>query len=105
MAVIHISEADAASDHARAAYGEVDIGLSVVSVVELTHGIYRARTEADQERRLDFFGGLGDDRCRGLETDLGVGSVAEWLVGRCSAATERDGGFAGQIYKCTVGIH
>jgi hypothetical protein len=46
----------------------------------------------------DFFGGFRDDRCRGLETDLGMGSVAEWLVGRCSAATERDGGFTGKIY-------
>ncbi len=31
--------------HAKAARGEVDIGLSAVSVVELTHGIYRAKTE------------------------------------------------------------
>jgi hypothetical protein len=45
----------------------------------------------------DFFGGLGDDRRGGLKTDLGMGSVAEWLVDRCSAATERDGGLAGKI--------
>jgi tRNA(fMet)-specific endonuclease VapC len=34
----------------------VDIGLSAVSVVELTHGIYRARSEANREGRLDYIG-------------------------------------------------
>jgi tRNA(fMet)-specific endonuclease VapC len=37
-----------------AQYGETDIALSAVSVVELTHGIYRARTDADRERRRVF---------------------------------------------------
>ena len=36
---------------ARAQHGETDVGLSAVSAVELTHGIYRARSEADSERR------------------------------------------------------
>jgi tRNA(fMet)-specific endonuclease VapC len=35
-------------------HGEIDIALSAVSVVELTHGIYRAKTEADRERRRVF---------------------------------------------------
>jgi tRNA(fMet)-specific endonuclease VapC len=39
---------------AYAVHGEVDIGLSAVSVVELTHGIYRARSEADKDRREIF---------------------------------------------------
>jgi tRNA(fMet)-specific endonuclease VapC len=39
---------------AKAAHGEVDIALSTVSVVELTHGIYRARTDAARERRRVF---------------------------------------------------
>jgi tRNA(fMet)-specific endonuclease VapC len=39
---------------AQSVHGEIDIGLSAVSVVELTHGIYRARTEADRERRRVF---------------------------------------------------
>jgi len=39
---------------ARAVYGEIDVALSAVSVVELTHGIYRARTDADRERRRVF---------------------------------------------------
>ncbi|MEO8726419.1 MAG: PIN domain-containing protein [Acidobacteriaceae bacterium] len=40
--------------HARSIHGEVDIALSVVSAVELTHGIYRARTDADREWRRLF---------------------------------------------------
>ena len=39
---------------ARASQGEVDIALSAVSVVELTHGMYRAKTEAQRERRRIF---------------------------------------------------
>jgi tRNA(fMet)-specific endonuclease VapC len=35
-------------------YGETEIALSAVSVVELTHGIYRAKTDADRERRRLF---------------------------------------------------
>lgn len=38
----------------RAAHGDVESALSVVSVVELTHGIYRARTDADRLRRKAF---------------------------------------------------
>jgi tRNA(fMet)-specific endonuclease VapC len=34
--------------------GEQDAALSVVTLVELTHGIYRARTDADRERRRAF---------------------------------------------------
>jgi predicted nucleic acid-binding protein len=32
----------------RAAHGEVDCALSVVTIVELTHGIYRAKSDADR---------------------------------------------------------
>lgn len=39
---------------ARSVLGETHIALSVVSAVELTHGIYRARTDADRERRRVF---------------------------------------------------
>jgi tRNA(fMet)-specific endonuclease VapC len=38
----------------QAAHGEVDSALSVVTIVELTHGIYRAKNEADRERRRAF---------------------------------------------------
>jgi predicted nucleic acid-binding protein len=43
--------------HARAALGEFDLALSAISAVELTHGIYRARTPADRERRRLFIEG------------------------------------------------
>jgi predicted nucleic acid-binding protein len=38
----------------RAAYGEIDIGLSVVTVAELVHGAYRAKTDAGRQQRLAF---------------------------------------------------
>ena len=38
----------------QAAHGEVDCALSVVTIVEVTHGIYRAKTDADRERRRAF---------------------------------------------------
>lgn len=37
--------------HFKTAYGEIEIGLSVVTVVELTHGIQRAGNEERQQRR------------------------------------------------------
>ena len=46
---------------ARNTHGEIDIALSAVSVVELTHGIYRARTEADRVRRKTFAEGVFND--------------------------------------------
>ncbi|HEX9198706.1 MAG TPA: PIN domain-containing protein [Acidobacteriaceae bacterium] len=39
---------------ARNIHGEVDIAISTVSVVEMAHGIYRARTQADKDRRRIF---------------------------------------------------
>ena len=38
----------------RAAQGEVDIGLSVVTIAELLHGAYRAGSEARRRQRLEF---------------------------------------------------
>lgn len=35
-------------------YGEIEIGLSVVTVVELTHGIQRAKLEERRQRRQAF---------------------------------------------------
>jgi tRNA(fMet)-specific endonuclease VapC len=46
---------------ARLVHGEVEIAISAVSVVELTHGIYRARTDADRIRRRIFAGGVFED--------------------------------------------
>ena len=38
----------------RAALGETDCALSVVTIVELTHGIYRAKSDSDRDRRRAF---------------------------------------------------
>lgn len=45
----------------RAAYGEIDIGLSVVTIAELMHGAYRAKADADNRRRLAFIDRLCSD--------------------------------------------
>ncbi len=42
--------------------GETEAALSTVSIVELTHGIYRAKTDADRERRRSFC----DEICRDM---------------------------------------
>lgn len=34
--------------------GNIDVGISVVSIAELAHGAYRAATNAQQQRRLAF---------------------------------------------------
>jgi tRNA(fMet)-specific endonuclease VapC len=44
-----------------AARGEVEIGLSVVTIAELTHGAYRTKTPAQQQRRLEFIERLSSD--------------------------------------------
>lgn len=43
-------------------FGEAESALSVITVVELTHGIYRARTSADQQRRRAFV----DELCQAM---------------------------------------
>lgn len=45
----------------KAAHGEVDIGLSVVTIAELMHGAYRAKDEANKSRRLAFIDRLCSD--------------------------------------------
>jgi len=45
----------------RTTQGEIDVALSAVSAIELTHGIYRAKTEADRERRRVFVEGIFHD--------------------------------------------
>lgn len=41
-------------EHFKTSYGEIEIGLSVVTIVELTHGIQRAGTEERRQRRQAF---------------------------------------------------
>lgn len=62
----------------RAAYGETDVGLPVVTIAELMHGAYRAKTDAERTRRLAFIHEL----CRDvpihpvtLEIARGVGRI------------------------------
>ena len=38
----------------QAGYGEIEVGLSVVTIVELTHGVQRAGTEERRRRRQAF---------------------------------------------------
>jgi tRNA(fMet)-specific endonuclease VapC len=38
----------------QARQGEIESGLSAVIIVELTHGIYRAKSDVDRERRRAF---------------------------------------------------
>ena len=45
----------------KALQGDIEIGISVVTVAELVHGAYRTKTEAQQERRLEFIERLASD--------------------------------------------
>jgi tRNA(fMet)-specific endonuclease VapC len=45
----------------KATHGEIDIGLSVVTVAELIHGAYRAKADEDKRRRLTFIDRLCSD--------------------------------------------
>jgi predicted nucleic acid-binding protein len=42
----------------RALHGELDIAISTITVVELTHGIYRAKNETQREQRRGFTEGV-----------------------------------------------
>src|SRR6185312_16073536 len=41
-------------DRVRAAVGDTESALSAMSILELTHGIYRAKAQAERERRRAF---------------------------------------------------
>jgi len=48
-------------EQVRASLGDVDVGLSVVTVAELMHGAYRAKTSEQQKARLAFIERLCQD--------------------------------------------
>jgi predicted nucleic acid-binding protein len=48
-------------EHVRASQGDIEIRLSVITIAELVHGAYRAKTSARQERRLAFIDRLSSD--------------------------------------------
>jgi predicted nucleic acid-binding protein len=41
--------------------GEIEIGISVVTIAELVHGAFRAQTEEQQQRRMEFIDRLASD--------------------------------------------
>ena len=45
----------------KAVQGEIEIGVSVVTIAELVHGAYRTKTQAQQQRRLEFIERLSND--------------------------------------------
>jgi hypothetical protein len=85
------------------------VGIAEIDEGELTEPSSRNHSRYCNFTReggpLDLFGGLWDGRSGGLEAYFGMGSVAEWLVGRCPAATERNGGLARKIDLLTVGVN
>ena len=48
-------------EQVKVAQGEIEIGLSVVTIAELVHGAYRTKTQAQQQRRLEFIERLSND--------------------------------------------
>ena len=70
----------------RASQGETEVGLSVVTVAELMHGAYRAKTQAQQERRLEFIERL----CRDVPVHPVTLDIAR-LVGRIEGQQEAKG--------------
>jgi tRNA(fMet)-specific endonuclease VapC len=61
----------------QAGYGETEAGLSAVTIVELTHGIYRAKNDADSERRRGFV----EEICRDMVVHPVTLEIAQ-LAGR-----------------------
>ncbi len=48
-------------EQVRARQGEIEIGVSVVTIAELMHGAFRTKTQVQQERRLEFIERLCSD--------------------------------------------
>lgn len=63
--------------HVKEKHGETESGLSAVSVVELTHGIYRAKSDEDRGRRRAFV----DELCRDIVVYAVTLEIAQ-LAGR-----------------------
>lgn len=60
-----------------ASYGNTECALSAISIVELTHGIYRAKVDVHRERRRIFM----EDICRTLVVHPVTLEIAQ-LAGR-----------------------
>ena len=71
-------------ENLQAAVGETEAALSVISVVELNHGVYRARTAIDRERRKAFC----DELCRDMivhPVSLDIAQLAGRIEGEQAA--------------------
>ncbi len=68
----------------RAIFGDTESALSAISIIELTHGIYRARTDADRMRRKTF----ADELTRDMivhPVSLGIAQLAGRIEGEQAA--------------------
>ncbi len=73
-------------EQVHASQGEIEIGLSVVTVAELVHGAYRARTPEQQQGRLAFIERL----CRDVPVHPVTLAIAR-LAGRIEGQQEAKG--------------
>jgi predicted nucleic acid-binding protein len=73
-------------EQVHASQGETEVGLSVVTVAELVHGAFRAKTQAQQERRLEFIERL----CRDVPVYPVTLDIAR-MVGRIEGQQEAKG--------------
>ena len=68
----------------RAVHGDIESALSAISIIELTHGIYRAKTDADRLRRKAF----ADELARDMivhPVSLGIAQLAGRIEGEQAA--------------------
>ena len=68
----------------RSVHGDRESALSAISIIELTHGIYRAKTDADRVRRKAFT----DELARDLivhSVSLGIAQLAGRIEGEQAA--------------------
>src|SRR6516165_8482854 len=73
-------------EQVQASRGEIEIALSVVTVAELMHGAYRAKTKEQQEKRIAFI----DRLCRDVPVHPVTLSIAR-LAGRIDGEQEAKG--------------
>lgn len=64
-------------ERVKASQGETECALSVVTVLELTHGIYRAKSDADAKRRKEFV----EELCQAIPVQPVTLEIAQ-LAGR-----------------------